>query len=567
MQITLKSLLITGCLFSSLSLIAQELTEIISTNDGYKINYLNDELEVYKTKEFVDDKVVAIKSYDPKTGFKKGEFFDGLNNYYYDDEYRINSDGEISIDITASYKSLDPEHRYDEVIAHGIELEKGLVRGLIKLVGYKYPYVQQYDPYGTYLMSHALGFKAPQYTYHRVKGSSPQSDTIGYVNINKSIYNGPCALELQNGKVIEWNSINGVPQYYKEIDRDGIETSFQIGQKTFKYKGELFLAPDTANPINSIVTYLNKLESTNSSEESVKRWKYFPQIITDPLGGQVSMELLPYVRDADPFHTSCLQYTVYTASGTYGSSLPENYEDTQQKYHGIFYGSLKPKFYLNNLSDYVEVKVNLCEEQILENSIGNISLNAKIIGGHFFHFISDKNITEEYKYVQVYRKNNVQGINLDFENLCWTKNKYIYSTEWPTLMRLVNYQFFPDSISHDTKLTKEGKIEFLQSLNTSSFLGVGTFSDYWLFKSGVTNKNQLNTDPYPHEVGLSVGDMFLLVQNTKGARTDISLKELAMPEQAPVIIKQKTKNQVISEYLNSLKVDSLNLEELEEIDE
>lgn len=545
----------------------QEITEKISTNEGYKINYLNDDLEVYKSKEFVEEKVVAIESYDPKTGYKKGEFFDGLNNYYYDDEFRINSDGEISIDITTSYKSLDPVNSYDEVIAHGIKIEKGLVSGIIKLVGYKYPYVQEYDPYGTYLISKALGFRAPQYTYHRAYGSTPQADTIGYVNIKRNTYHGKGVLNLQNGKLIQWNSINGVPQYYKEVDKDGIETFFEIGQKTFKYKGELFSAPDTAYPLNSIVAYLNKFETTNGTEEVIKRWKYFPQILIDPLGGEINMKLIPYLREYDEYSQSCLRYTVYTASGTYGSTLPEHYQETSEKYYGILAGSINPAFYIQNYCDYVEFKVSLVEGAIIEDFLQNISLNSKILSGYFFHYRSNNFYSDVYKFHQVSSDNIEQGIDLDFENHCWTRAEYKYSTELPTFIRFVNYQFLPDSIPHDTKLTKEGKIDFLQSLYNLSFLGVGTFSDYWLFKNGITNKNKLNTDPYPHEVGLSVGDMFQLVQNTKGVRTDISLKELTVSEESPVILKQKTRNQVIGEYLNSLKVDSLNLDELEEIDD
>jgi len=356
-----KSVLII-ILIAPLMSFAQTIQERTSFDDGYLIKTYNDELELLSTEKYINDNLVQVISVNPDNGFYEGRYFDGQNEFTYDKKSQLSAK-EIVISA-GGYRNLTNE--YDEINIHNLELIDGRLNGLGYIVGYVYPKSRSYDAVGTYIMSNALGFKSPQYTYSTYSNAPPlKIDTIGHFTLNDGIYHGSAKLNLSNYSISINFSDYGTPVSYHHQKNDGSVSDFNVQSKFYKINGELFFTPSIKPSDHSFTRLKEKLFEVNGNIEAVKKYSKYPFIEFDFLNGKVGIinKNIKIKKSGEQFdhRRGHMQLFYYDSTGVYFTKIIDGIS-TYQKGYDFRYGSKPiPKWGLDRYTIpkyYYKINVN-----------------------------------------------------------------------------------------------------------------------------------------------------------------------------------------------------------------
>lgn len=289
---------------------AQDMVERIKTDDGYQLNYLDDNLNTYKIERFKGSELVHIESTDPETGYLEGSFYDGNNYLTYDENSVPYSDSILTFDadhILRYYRSKGAG--YDEVIIVGLRLGEvegdtyGLY-GSAEIYGIIYPKQSVYDPVQTYLMSSAFGVKAPQYNYIRTAGAKPLKELIGRFQMRGNKYHGKGFLIYRNDTLFKWMHNRDNPVYFKSNE----DIEVDINKKTYRYKGELYFMPKMIGENQNYLRYLKEKSKAGGNLEAVKKFSSYPEFTLDILNEVPKLENKD-IEGLDSLGFTCVYYT------------------------------------------------------------------------------------------------------------------------------------------------------------------------------------------------------------------------------------------------------------------
>ena len=314
------TLIFTTAFFILNAQLIEEKTEI---ENGYLVKKYNDNLELVTSEKYIKEHLVERNSFNPANGFPEGDFFDGNNHYSYDTLSLLYADS-YDYTVTQEYRSLT-SGIYDEIIVVNLGISGNLPDGNGKIVGYTYPRVQTYDALGTYVMSNALGFKSPQYVYSRITNSEPiRIDTIGSFTISQGLYKDTARLTIGARNIQVAFGDFGTPIYYKENNNNEV-TEFKVDSKLFKYKGELFFAPNISKENHSFTKLESQLLKSNNNIDYARKYTKYPFINFDFLHGNVGIELRSFQVDRAFNETApkMLEMFYYDTEGIYYTLMRE----------------------------------------------------------------------------------------------------------------------------------------------------------------------------------------------------------------------------------------------------
>lgn len=350
MEIKIKTSVIL-CFLLFQNIYPQQITtekEIIN-NRSYKLHYLNEDLERFKTEVYVDETMIEFYSFDPSTQYTK-EYYDGINYIVFDGNHTTTSKN-LTIDMTEKLKWL--RSGYDEIIINGLSMVDFNYSGNAKIYGLKYKREYSYDPISTYLTSSILGYKAPQYASYILKDLPlEKTDLIGEFDIKNGKYIGTGYLEISSiKKRFEFEFQEGVLLKFNEIEKGEIINEFDISKKFFKSSGQVYTMPDISVDNHSFKKYVEAYEKYNGNQTGMKRFMYFPFMDVDPLNGKFHLSNQEIKKD------NIFRLLYYSKSGVVLTLMPagnitiqndgpwtvENYESTNIRQNlPKYYFSIKP---------------------------------------------------------------------------------------------------------------------------------------------------------------------------------------------------------------------------------
>ena len=358
----MKKILTLFLSISSLISFAQEITEKIDFGHWHTINYLNDKLEFVKSETYTKKKLVEVISKNPYNGFLEGDYFDGMNNFKYDSLSRATSIGKVTIDVTSEYRNKINRiyshlhenyfrskyccHHYDEILIHNLSLTDGVYNGIGYIVAYRFNMLDysngaledKLSNYGRYLIqkSYSLGtadhkgVKSPFYKHNiHLKLDPLRCDTIGSFELKDGYYVNSAHLQLDS-TILSFKFNMGQLTEFKETYNKLEISSFTVGEKLYKYKGEIFRSPTIDKKNHSFKIYAEKLLDNNGKLELVKKFAYYPHIDFNFFGGNLKISNIPFAGYGGK---KALRLVYYSDSAVYSTAMPLDWKGSTQKKH------------------------------------------------------------------------------------------------------------------------------------------------------------------------------------------------------------------------------------------
>ncbi len=138
--------------------------------------------------------------------------------------------------------------------------------------------------------------------------------------------NSRAALDNLNLTFIELGRSDEFKETYNKLEI----SSFTVGEKLYKYKGEIFRSPTIDKKNHSFKIYAEKLLDNNGKLELVKKFAYYPHIDFNFFGGNLKISNIPFAGSSG---YKALSLVYYSDSAVYSTAMPLDWKGSPQKKH------------------------------------------------------------------------------------------------------------------------------------------------------------------------------------------------------------------------------------------